>query len=166
MCRIVKAITCLMAFVICAGTGVTYSSDTLNKVIDKYSQQEIICLDVNEEYQFTLNDGSKRAIHLLSVEEYSDSVVGMIRKAKVKVQINGKQLDLICAPYIMPTEFGGIRIQADTTSKWLSIPKRVQFSVWDASNPIVNTEKFGFPIRNYLLFSHGMQAYNEVVHLG
>jgi hypothetical protein len=66
----------------------------------------------------------------------------------------------------MPTEFEGLRIQADTTSAWLSIPKRVQFSVWDASNPIVHAEKFGFPIRNYLLFSHGMQSYNEVVHLG
>jgi hypothetical protein len=66
----------------------------------------------------------------------------------------------------MPTEFEGIRIQADTTSAWLSIPKRVQFSVWDASEPVVNTDRFGFPIHNYLLFSHGTQSYNEVVHLG
>jgi len=73
---------------------------------------------------------------------------------------------VICAPYVMPTEFDRVRIQADTTSKWLSIPKRVQFSIWDASNPIMDAGKFGFPIRNYLLFSHGMQAYNEVVHLG
>jgi hypothetical protein len=166
MYRTLKAIACLTALVICAGAVFADSAESLNKVIDKYSQQEIICLDVNEEYQFKLKDGSKRVIRLLSVEEYSDSVVGMVRKAKVNVEVNGKLLNLTCAPYVMPTEFDEIRIQADTTSKWLSIPKRVQFSVWDAGNPIVNAEKFVFPIRNYLLFSHGMQAYNEVVHLG
>jgi hypothetical protein len=166
MNRTLKAIACLTALVICAGTVFADSSETLNKVIDKYSQQEIICLDVNEQYLFRLNNGSKRVIRLLSVKEHSDSVVGMVRKAKVNVEVNGKLLNLTCAPYVMPTEFEGIRIQADTTSAWLSIPKKVQFSVWDASNPIIHIEQFGFPIRNYLLFSHGMQAYNEVVHLG
>lgn len=166
MYQILKAITCLVVFVIFAGTIYADESEILDKAVDKYSQQKIFCLDINEEYQFELKDGSIRTIRLVSVEEYSDSVVGMIRKAQVKVEVNGRLLDLTCAPYIMPTEFNGLRIQADTTSKWLSIPKRVQFSVWDASDPIVDAEKFGFPIRNYLLFSHGMQAYNEVVHLG
>ena len=166
MYRTLKATACLIALLICAGTVLADRSETLNKVIDKYSQQEIIYLDVNDEYQFKLKDGSKKAIRLISVEEYSDSVVGMVRKAKVNVEVNGKLLNLNCAPYVMPTEIEGVRIQADTTSAWLSIPKRVQFSVWDASNPIVHTDRFGFPIRNYLLFSHGIQSYNEVVHLG
>jgi len=166
MYRKLHTIACLIVLVICAGTVLAGRSETLNKVIDKYSQQEIICLNVNEEYQFMLKDGSKRAIRLISIEESSDSVVGMTRKAKVNVKVNGKLLNLTCAPYVMPTEFDGVRIQADTTSAWLSIPKRVQFSVWDANNPIVHADRFGFPIRNYLLFSHGMQSYNEVVHLG
>lgn len=161
-----KPIACLVALVICTGTVIADRGETLNKVIDKYSQQEIIYLDVNEEYQFKLKDGSKRAIRLISIEESSDSVVGMTRKAKINVKVNGKLLNLACAPYVMPTEFDRVRIQADTTNAWLSIPKRVQFSVWDASNPIVDADKFGFPIRDYLLFSHGMQSYNEVVHLG
>ena len=66
----------------------------------------------------------------------------------------------------MPTKFSGVRIQADTTSAWHSLPKRVQFSIWDAHDPIVHTERFGFPLEDYALFSHGMQGYNEVVHLG
>ncbi len=65
----------------------------------------------------------------------------------------------------MPTEIEGVKIQADTTSAWLSIPKRVQFSIWDTCDPIVHTDRFGFPIRDYLLFSHGMQSYNEVVYV-
>ncbi|MHC4627574.1 MAG: PKD domain-containing protein, partial [Planctomycetota bacterium] len=129
-------------------------------------QQKIICLDVNEEYQFKLKDSSHRSIRLISVEEYRDSVIGKVRRAQVNVEFNGRILRLVCAPYEMPTEIEGVRIQADTTSQWLSIPKRVQFSIWDASDPIVRTNQFGFPIRNYLMFSHGMQSYNEVVHLG
>jgi hypothetical protein len=42
----------------------------------------------------------------------------------------------------------------------------VQFSLWDATDPIVDTRRFGFPLRNYRLFSHGTQAYEEPVHLG
>jgi len=66
----------------------------------------------------------------------------------------------------MPTEFQGIRIQADTTSAWLDLPKRAQFSLWDGADPIVDTRRFRFPLPEYELFSHGSQAYGEPVHLG
>jgi D-mannonate dehydratase len=46
MYRKLKAIACLIALVICAGTVFADSSENLNKMIDKYSQQEIIFLDV------------------------------------------------------------------------------------------------------------------------
>ncbi|MHC4538463.1 MAG: PKD domain-containing protein [Planctomycetota bacterium] len=138
----------------------------LNEGIKKYSEQKIVCLDINEEYQFKLKDGSYRSVRLISVEEHRDSVIERTRKAEVNIEVNGRLLHLTCAPYVMPVETEGMRIQADTTSGWLSIPKRVQFSIWDAKDPIVHTSRFGFPIRDYLLFSHGMQSYNEVVHLG
>ena len=52
-------------------------------------------------------------------------------------------------------------------SGWLpALPKRVQLSLWDAADPVVDTGRFGFPIARYRLFSHGTQAYNEPVHLG
>ena len=66
----------------------------------------------------------------------------------------------------MPTETGGARIQADTTSAWLAIPKRVQLSRWDAADPEVDPGRFCFPLPGYRLFSHGVQAYNEPLHLG
>ena len=166
MNRIQRGIILLCTFSIVAQAASDGRSKALNEVIKKYSEQKIICLDVNEEYQFKLKDGSHRSIRLRSVDEHRDSVIEKVRSAEVSVEVNGKLLHLICAPYGMPTEIKGVRIQADTTSEWLSIPKRVQFSVWDASDPIVRTNQFGFPIRDYFLFSHGMQSYNEVVHLG
>lgn len=93
-------------------------------------------------------------------------MIDLVRSATVVVDIDGNQLTLVCAPYVMPTDFQGLRIQADTTSAWMDIPKRVQFSLWDATDCIVDTNLFCFPLPDYRLFSLGMQAYNEPVHLG
>ncbi|MHC4445627.1 MAG: PKD domain-containing protein [Planctomycetota bacterium] len=161
---IVLALHTETAFAKVSQTNLQYQ--TLNSMVSRYSKQKIICLDIGEEYSFKLKDGSIRVIRLKSVKEYRDSVIGRIRRAEIDVEIDGKPLHLACAPYVMPTESNGIRIQADTTSGWLPLPKQVQFSIWDSADPIVDTKLFVFPIPKYSLFSHGIQCYNEVVHLG
>ncbi|MFC1635585.1 PKD domain-containing protein [Planctomycetota bacterium] len=166
MNKIQISITCFLILSLFSGITYAEAAGAFNQLTKKYSDQEIVYLDIDEEYRFKLKDGSERLIRLVSVEEHRDSVVGLVRRADVDVKVDGKRLSLICGPYTMPTEFGGVRIQADTTSAWHPLPKRVQFSIWDAGDPIVRTERFGFPLCDYALFSHGMQAYNEVVHLG
>jgi murein DD-endopeptidase MepM/ murein hydrolase activator NlpD len=132
----------------------------------KYSRQRLVYLDPGETCAFRLRDGTEKQIRLVSVREEKDPVIGLTRRAEVKVEIDGRAMELACAPYVMPTETAGLRIQADTTSAWLDMPKRAQFSLWDASDPIVDTNLFRFPLPDYRLFSHGVQAYNEPVHLG
>jgi hypothetical protein len=132
----------------------------------KYSTQRFVYLDIGESCAFQLKNGTEKQVSLLSVKEYEDPVIHLIRWADVKIEINGKLVELTCAPYVMPLEAEGLRIQADTTSAWLKIPKRIQLSLWDASDPIVDTNLFCFPLPGYRLFSHGVQAYNEPVHLG
>jgi murein DD-endopeptidase MepM/ murein hydrolase activator NlpD len=146
----------------------TFEKETelLHRLVRKYSTQQIVCLDIDETYSFRMKDGSARVIRLISAREIRDIVIGLVRRADVQVEIDGRRIRLVCAPYVMPSEIGGLRIQADTTAAWSPIRKRVQFSLWDAADPIVNTDSFRFPIRDYRLFSHGMQAYNEAVHLG
>jgi len=130
------------------------------------SSQRFVYLDIGEETVFTLASGKKKTIRLTAVEDHRDPVVNLVRRADVRVEVDGKPLDLVCAPYVLPTEVDGLRIQADTTTGWLPIPKRVQLSLWVASKPVVDTARFRFPLRNYRLFSHGLQAYNEPVHIG
>jgi len=132
----------------------------------KYSTQRFVYLDIGESCAFRLADGTEKRLNLVSVKEYEDPVIHLTRWADVKIEIDGKRVELSCAPYVIPTQAEGVRIQADTTSAWLKIPKRVQFSLWDASDPIVDTNLFCFPLPEYRLFSHGVQAYNEPVHLG
>ena len=131
-----------------------------------FTSQSIVGLDPGEEYVFPLAAGREVTLRLVSVEEQRDAVVEQVREANVLVTIDGRPHDLLCAPYVMPSVIDGLRIQADTTSGWTELPKRVQFSLWDAADPIVDTTKFGFPLRDYRLFSHGLQCYNEPVHLG
>ncbi len=132
----------------------------------QYSSQQFVYLDLDETYTIRLKNGVKKTIQLKSVEEHADQIIGLVRSARVDVEVDGQHLSLKCAPYVLPTEFNGLRIQADTTSAWVQIPKRVQLSVWDASDPIVDTNRFCFPLPHYRLFSLGIQAYNEPVHLG
>ena len=131
-----------------------------------FSSQAIVCLDPGEEHAFALRSGREVRVRLLSVEEHRDSVVKLVRRADVRVAIDGTEHELLCAPYVMPTTVGELRIQVDTTSGWCELPKRAQLSLWDAADPIIDATSFGFPLRDYRLFSHGLQCYNEPVHLG
>ena len=139
---------------------------TLNGLVRKYSAQQIFFLNVGESRRITLRSGATHEIRLVSLKEHRDSVIYQPRRDEVGVEIDGRPLELICEPYRMPTEAAGMRLQADTTSAWLKMPGQVQFSAWDAAAPIVDTLRFNFPLKDYLLFSQGTQAFNEVVHLG
>ncbi len=135
-------------------------------LVRAYSTQLIIELNVGETYAFKLKTGEPRVIKLISVQEHRDSVVNLMRSAEVRLEIDGKPLELDCQPYVLPTAVAGLRIQADTTAGWGKTSKSVQLSVWDAKDPIVDTSRFGPPFRSYRLLSHGTQAYGEPVHLG
>lgn len=138
----------------------------LNELIHKYSRQQIFTLNEDESYQVKLKNGVNRSVQLVSITEHRDSVNNMISRVDIRILIDRKPLTLICAPYVKPTVINGLRIQADTTSGFVDMPKKVQFSAWDASDPIVDTKMFRFPIPDYRLFSHATQAFNEPVHLG
>ena len=141
--------------------------DTLNRIIRPWSKQQIVSLNPGESYRFKLSDGTEKEIRLKDVREERDTVIKVIRRAEVQIEVDGQPLDLVCAPYVMPTEMNGIRVQADITSGMLpDLPKRVSLSIWDMRDPIVDTEEFVFPLADYRLFSHSLQAYNEVVWLG
>ena len=131
-----------------------------------YSTQQAIGLDVDEKATVKLKSGAERVIRLVSVQEHRDSVIRLMRRADVRVEIDGRPLDLVCEPYVMPTEAAGLRLLVDSTSGWGNIPKQVQISVWDAADPLVDTKRFAFPLRRFRMFSQGTQAYGEPVHLG
>ncbi len=142
------------------------SDKDINRLVGTYSTQRVVAINLNETVSYKLKSGAERVIRLVSVKEQRDSVAKFVRRADVRVESDGRPLDLVCAPYVMPTETRGLRILVDTTSGWGNVSRRAQLSLWDAGDPIVDTKRFGFPLRNFRLFSHASQAYNEPVHLG
>ncbi len=146
--------------------GQNIMATDINQLIRPYSSQKIIELDPNESFLFSLKDGSLRNIRLIEVREKRDPVVGLICQAAVRVAINDKPIELTCQPYKIPTEIDSLRIKADTTAGFGSISKKVQLSLWDSNDPIVNTQTFSFPLADYLFMSHATQAYGEPVWLG
>ncbi len=146
--------------------GAETSETDLNRLIRLYSSQQIVGLNAGETFRFKLKNGTQRVIRVISVQNQRDRVVKLMRRAEVRLEVDGQPLDLVCAPYVMPTETAGLRLLAESGSGWGNVSKQVQLSVWDATEPIVDTKRFGYPLRNYRLFSHGTQAYNEPVYLG
>jgi murein DD-endopeptidase MepM/ murein hydrolase activator NlpD len=142
------------------------SDEALNRLVTAYSAQRVMGINVGESYTFQLRSGGRRVVKLVAVREHRDSVVKLMRRADVQVEIDGKPLALVCEPYTMPTETAGLRVLADSTAGWENVPKAVQFSLWDVADPIVDTNRFGFPLSHYRLFSHPTQCYNEPVHIG
>ena len=132
----------------------------------KYSKQRFVYLDIGETASFRLADGRLKRIRLVSVKEEKDHVVQLVRRAEIRLAVDGETFDLPCGPYVLPVEKDGLRLQVDTTSGWLQMGKRVQISLWDARDPVVDTDLFVFPLSGYRLFSQGTQSYNEPVHLG
>ncbi len=132
----------------------------------KYTKQRFVYLDIGETASVALKGGAVRVVRLAGVREEKDSVIGLTRRAEVDVEIDGRPLRLVCQPYELPVVRDGVRIQADTTSAWLDMGKRVQLSVWDAADPVVDTTLYAFPLADYRMFAQGSQSYNEPVHLG
>lgn len=149
-----------------ASVGGEISDKNLEAMIGVYSTQRIVELNDNETYAFQLRGGQRRVIRLISVEEHRNTVTDLMCRAEVHIEIDGRPLELVCMPYTMPTESAGMRVLADTTAGWGNIDNKVQLSLWDAEDPIVDIKRFSFPLQNYRLLSQGTQAYNESVHLG
>lgn len=141
--------------------------ESLNRLVRPWSRQQFVSLNPGESHTYQLADGTTRVVQLEQVKETRDSVLGFVRQANVIVRVNETPLGLECAPYVMPTEIDGLRIQADITSGMLpELPKQVSFSLWDARDPIVDPDAFRFPLQDYRLFSHALQSYGEIVWLG
>lgn len=137
------------------------------EVSNAYSRQQTVSLQVGESWHFSMGDSEARNLRLLAVEEDRDAVVRQVRLAHVRIQLDGQVHTLRCGPYVMPASIAGLRLLADTTSGFEStMDQRVQLSVWNLAEPIVDPAKFTFPLADYELFSQGAQVYNEVIWQG
>src|SRR6185369_8433485 len=66
-----------------------------------------IDLDIGETQQVKLVDGTTTKIKLLGIVEMRDRLRDAVRRAEVKVEVDGAVTNLISATYHLPVTFGG-----------------------------------------------------------
>ena len=116
----------------------------------------VVDLDVGETQQVTLHDGTRAAVMLLELTEYRDSVRSAVRKAEVKVEVNGETTSLVSSTYHLPTAAGGLQIDCPVTKGYIQnsskanawgLAKDVRLRLWSAGSPWIRPGTFIYPVK-------------------
>jgi hypothetical protein len=72
-------------------------------------------LNLGESQQVVLGDGAMAEFKLLAVDEVRDTIRDAVRRAVVKVEVNGKAIELISATYHLPQTVAGVQVDCPIT---------------------------------------------------
>ena len=72
-------------------------------------------LNVGEAREVELAHGNKATVKLLDLEEQRDRLRNAVRRARVKVEVNGKVATLTSANYHLPVAVGGVQVDCPVT---------------------------------------------------
>jgi murein DD-endopeptidase MepM/ murein hydrolase activator NlpD len=116
----------------------------------------VVDLDVGQTRRVTLHDGSKATVTLLELTEKRDSVRNAVRKAQVKVEVNGQTTSLVSSTYNLPTAIGGVQIDCPVTKGYLQnsskdnawgLTKDARLRLWPADSPWIRPGTFIYPVK-------------------
>src|SRR5712672_3309687 len=72
-------------------------------------------LNLGESQEVTLTSGKKVTVKVVDLLEQRDSLRGAVRKAEVKVLVDGKEVRLVSANYRLPVTVGEVQIDCPVT---------------------------------------------------
>ena len=113
-------------------------------------------LDVGQTSQVKLHNGTKATVTLLELTERRDSVRNAVRKAEVKVKINGQMVHLVSSTYHLPTDAGGVQIDCPVTKGYVQnssksnawgLVKDARLRLWPAGSPWIRPGTFVYPVK-------------------
>ena len=125
-------------------------------------------LDLGESQQLVLNDGTKVRVKLLSLDENRDTIRDAVRRAIVKVEVNGQTIELLSATYNLPKPVAGVQVDCPITRGYLSntdhdhwgLTKAARLRFWPGGSPWIEPGTFVFPVRQRW-FASSSQMANE-----
>jgi hypothetical protein len=127
-------------------------------------------LNVGESQEVQLSDGKKATVKLLDLEEVRDEVNFAVRRARVKVEVNGETVTLTAGTYHLPLPVAGVQIDCtitggynrdSRTDPW-GLLKAARLRLWPAGSPWMLPGTFVYPLRQ-LWFASMTQLANEPV---
>jgi PKD domain/Peptidase family M23 len=132
----------------------------------------VVDLDIGESSQVTLADGKTASVKLLQLEETRDELRNALRRAQVRVEVNGQPVTLTSGNYNLPTSVAGVQIDCPITSGYLSntkqdswgLTKTARLRLWPAGSPWIEPDTLVYPAKQRW-FASGTQMANEPVHV-
>ncbi len=116
----------------------------------------VVDLDIGETRQVTLHNGDKATVKLLELSEKRDSVRKAVRRAEVKVEVNGQKGTLISSTYHLPTVIGGVQIDCPVTKGYVQdsskandwgLEKDARLRLWPSGSPWIRPGTFIYPVK-------------------
>jgi murein DD-endopeptidase MepM/ murein hydrolase activator NlpD len=111
-------------------------------------------LDLGESGAIKLCDGTKLQVKLLALDEARDPIRWAVRRAQVKVEVNGQSVELTSGTYHLPTKVAGVQVDCPITRGYLSnttldhwgLVKAARLRFWPAGSPWIEPGTFNYPV--------------------
>ncbi len=122
----------------------------------KMPLMRVVDLDAGEPAaEVVLHNGAKARIELLEHSAVSDSVRGAVRHARVRLKVNGKEVQLECGNYNLPVTVAGVQVDCAVTRDFLSnsrtdpwgLVKDARLRLWPAGSGFMATGTYVYPVK-------------------
>src|SRR5262249_17072149 len=124
-----------------------------------------------------LSNNRKASVKLLALQETRDALLGVIRRAEVRLEVNGQVVSLGSGNYRLPITIAGVQIDCPVTRGYRQhssrdfhnqepwgLDKDARLRLWPAGSPWMNPGSFRYPARQRW-FASATQMSNEPVHV-
>ncbi len=128
-------------------------------------------LSVGESLDVPIGGDRPVRVKLLDLQETLDDVNGAVRVAKVKVDIDGREVTLTSGTYRLPVTVGAVQVDCPITKGYIvkgnrkniwGLLKDARLRFWPAGSPWIPPGTFGYPARQRW-FAGSTQMGNEPV---
>lgn len=128
----------------------------------------VVDLAVNQSAKVELCNGETVVVKLLELLETSDPVRDAVRRARVKIAVDGQTVWLNSANYELPKTVGKVRVDCPITRGYLRNTSRdawqlrqdARLRLWPAGSPLVQPDTFVYPVKQRF-FASATQMANE-----
>ena len=128
----------------------------------------VVDLELGESQTVELCDGTTARVKLLSVEETVDAIRSAVRAARVRVEVNGREIRLTSATYRLPVTVGKVQLDCPITKGYLAnsnrnawgLVKDARLRFWPAGSPLIAPGTFVYPLKQRW-FASDTQMANE-----
>jgi len=143
-----------------ADTGFQPTLEPLVRVID---------LNVGESGRVRLVDGREVTVRVVGLQEHRCEMRDAVRKAEVRVKVEGRDVSLVAATYHLPTTVGSVQIDCPVTRGYTqgsskknvwALDKDVRLRLWPAGSPWIRPGTFTYPV-NQRWFASDTQMAND-----